>query len=266
MRVSGRNPPAVPLRTIRSEGSAVQWPRLCWRPSAQNKGAFAARSRRSYCLVYDTGPTKSDNFTAATVAWSRGLKPWHLSRGASSEPRWMWLSQRVSVAPRCDLWWMRWKSGTLRARKSITFLHQPPHKLHSWSIIFAPYLINPSLRLSQCSLFFFPESNLVIYSEAFRRFSRNSWLVRLVKSFAVDSMCSCVAFLLDFQRRLTFLQWNISNLEAWPWTAEWRFGNILWSITWRRYQQRSTLDLVWVTRVKSWRRMAHKSYSCRNFT
>lgn len=60
--------------------------------------------------------------------------------------------------PRYDLWWMRWKSGTLCARKSITFLHQPPpqnlvmytQKLHSWSIIFAPYLIIPLLRFNQC--------------------------------------------------------------------------------------------------------------------
>lgn len=37
------------------------------------------------------------------------------------------------------------------------------------SIIFTPYLINPSLRLSQCSFFFFSKSNLIIYSEAFRR-------------------------------------------------------------------------------------------------
>lgn len=130
MRVSGRNPPAVPLRTISSEGSAVQWPRLCWRPSAQNKGAFAAHLRRSSQLRH--GANKEWQFYCCLEPGAEALTSVQRCLQLTTLDVTLSACQR---GPRCDLWWMRWKSGTLRARKSITFLHQHPPKIHPQIIL-----------------------------------------------------------------------------------------------------------------------------------
>lgn len=126
VRVSGRNPPAVPLRTISSEGSMVPAV-LASERSKQRSLVYMARGKQRVTM----------SLRRLLTGAQQGLKPRHLSRGVSSWPRWMWLCQRVGVAPAVtsDGW----------DERVEPFISPPPPHIPSCSL-------HPQITLKQASV------------------------------------------------------------------------------------------------------------------